>query len=146
MSFPHAWAQELPFSRVPLFFSQAIGDPLLTGAMRDERGKPDVLFSVRTAWSSVEVLAAYGAQRHAEAWESEDMVALPWDQCAATVEQWRDAAAQPMINMASAPAASDAAASTASCDVLSQAVATMRAALECEWIRRRGQGGALPLG
>ena len=57
-----------------------LGSPLLIGAMQDQSGKPDLLFSLTTALSSAEVKDIYAKGAHAESWESDFLLALPWEE------------------------------------------------------------------
>lgn len=56
--------------------ADSLQEPLLIGAMLDERRKPDLIFCTRTTLSSEEVLAAYRAGAP-DAWESSGMIAVP---------------------------------------------------------------------
>lgn len=56
--------------------AESLEEPVLIGAMVDERRKPDLLFCTRTRLSSDEVLAAY-REGAPEAWESSGMIAVP---------------------------------------------------------------------
>ena len=54
--------------------SASLSPPRLVGAMRDEFGKPDLLFRVATAFTSRQVVAA--ARRARDAWESDAVVVV----------------------------------------------------------------------
>lgn len=54
--------------------SASLSPPRLMGAMRDEFGKPDLLFRVATAFTSRQVVAA--ARRARDAWESDAVVVV----------------------------------------------------------------------
>ena len=54
--------------------SASLSTPRLVGAMRDEFGKPDLLFRVATAFTSRQVVAA--ARRARDAWESDAVVVV----------------------------------------------------------------------
>ncbi|KAJ1630377.1 hypothetical protein T492DRAFT_1003306 [Pavlovales sp. CCMP2436] len=56
--------------------TDSLGEPLLIGAMADERRKPDLLFCTTTSLRSDEVMARYRAGAK-DAWESSGLIAVP---------------------------------------------------------------------
>jgi len=65
----------------------ALGAPILIGAMQDAQGKPDLIFSLTTTLSAAEVRTIYAQGTHAESWESDRLVALPWAEALLLLER-----------------------------------------------------------
>jgi hypothetical protein len=66
---------------------ETLGSPLLIGLMQDQQGKPGMIFSLTTNLSADEVRAVYAQGAHAESWESDRLVTLPWTEAQALLER-----------------------------------------------------------
>jgi len=109
----------------------ALGNPLLIGAMQDAQGKPDLIFSLTTTLSAAEVRAIYAQGTHAESWESDRLVALPWAEVLHLLDSTR-AESSDDSDGTNKPAAPPTHGNTEKI----QLTPVTQAAFECESIRR----------